>query len=67
MKDLTDLLIRASESGCTWLVESLLQSGRVDPTADDSYALRWAAENGHLEVARVIEEYINNELDKPIN
>ena len=59
MQDLTILLLNASEIGCTWLVkellrEELLQSGRVDPKAYDSFALRYAAANGHLEVVKIL-------------
>ena len=52
--DLTDLLIKASESGCVWLVKELLASGRVYPKARGSWALRWAAANGHLEIIKLL-------------
>ena len=59
MQDLTILLLNASEIGCTWLVkellrEELLQSGRVYPKAYASYALRLAANNGHLEIVKLL-------------
>jgi heme oxygenase len=32
------------------VVERLLQDKRVDPSADENYAVAWAAQNGHLAV-----------------
>ena len=34
----------------TEVVELLLGDERVDPAADDNYAIRWAAQNGRTEV-----------------
>ena len=32
----------------------LLADPRVDPSADNNYAIRWAAYNGHTEVVRLL-------------
>ena len=49
-----NLLLKAAEHGCTWLVKALLDSGAADPKAWDSEALRWAAYRGHTEIAKLL-------------
>lgn len=34
------------------LVRELLKDPSVDPSAEENYAIRWAAANGHVEVVR---------------
>jgi len=46
MKD----LIKACRNGDVKVVDRLLMDSRVDPSASDNYAIRWASGNGHLEV-----------------
>jgi hypothetical protein len=47
----------ASKSGRLEVVERLLQDERVDPSARDNQAVRWAAENGYLTVVdRLLED-----------
>jgi hypothetical protein len=47
----------ASKSGHLEVVERLLQDERVDPSARDNQAVRWAAENGYLTVVdRLLED-----------
>jgi hypothetical protein len=48
----------AAQNGHVAVVERLLQDTRVDPSADDNYAVREAAANGHLAVVdRLLEDY----------
>jgi hypothetical protein len=49
---LRGLWIRAVESDDVTTVASLLQTGRIDPGENDSYALRIAAKSGSLQVVR---------------
>ena len=34
------------------VVQELLKDKRVDPSANNNYAIRWASEKGHLEVVQ---------------
>jgi len=34
--------------------KEILKEEGVDPSADDNYAIRWAAQNGHLEVVKLL-------------
>ena len=34
----------------------LLEDGRVDPSADDNYAIKGASQNGHVEVVKLLLE-----------
>src|ERR1700733_14379838 len=43
----------ASEKGRTEVVRLLLTDERVNPTADNDYAIRLATQNGHTEVVRL--------------
>jgi len=36
------------------VIQELIEAG-ADPKACDSYALRWAAKNGHLEIVKLLE------------
>ncbi|KAI8900063.1 ankyrin repeat-containing domain protein [Globomyces pollinis-pini] len=46
----------AGENGHAEVIKLLLQDDRIDPTEDDSQALRLASENGHLEVVELLLE-----------
>jgi hypothetical protein len=46
------IFLNAAECGNLAVVELLLQNARVDPSAYDNYAVRWAAHEGHLAVVR---------------
>lgn len=52
--DADSLSGHASRKGHVEVVRLLLQDERVDPSAADNYAIRWASENGHTEVARLL-------------
>jgi len=49
-----DTLIAASRDGIPELVELLLASRVVDPTANNNYPIRIAAANGHLSVVKLL-------------
>ena len=51
---MNELLLKAAEHGCTWLVKALLDSGRVDSKTERSQALRWAAYGGHTEIVKLL-------------
>jgi hypothetical protein len=36
------------------MVKALLQDPRIDPSAANQYAIRWASKNGHLQVVDVL-------------
>jgi hypothetical protein len=36
------------------VVNRLLQDPRVDPSANDNYAIRWAVNNGHLDIVALL-------------
>ena len=44
-------------------VRFLLRDSRVDPSAEDNYAIKWSSENGHTEIVKLLLESskINNE------
>ena len=44
----------ASLQGHTETVKALLSDPRVDPSTDNSYALRWASQKGHTETVKVL-------------
>jgi hypothetical protein len=44
----------ASEKGHTDVVKLLLADSRVDPTADDNYAIKKASEKGHTDVVKLL-------------
>ena len=47
----------ACEEGHIEVIERLLQDERVDPAADDNFAIRAASENGHVVVvARLLQD-----------
>ena len=48
----TKTLRYASENGHSEVVRELLKDSRVDPSADNNYAIQRASKNGHLEVVR---------------
>lgn len=47
-------LQQATYWGCTDVVRVLLRDLRVDPSADNSAALRWAATRGHSSIVRIL-------------
>ena len=51
---LDDEMCHASENGHTAVVDLLLKDGRVDPAADDNYAIRWASYYRHTEVVKLL-------------
>jgi hypothetical protein len=55
-------LINASYDGHLTIVERLLQDKRVDPSADDNKAIRWASDNGYL---AVVERLLQDERVDP--
>lgn len=46
----------AARAGHVEVVRLLLKDGRINPGADDNYAIRWAARRGHTEVVRLLLE-----------
>ena len=52
----------ACKRGDLLLVEQLLQDARVDPSASDNCAIRWAAEDGH---SAVVERLLQDERVNP--
>jgi hypothetical protein len=39
------------------VVKALLSDPRVDPSADNNYAIRYASQNGYLEVIKLLKEH----------
>jgi Ankyrin repeats (3 copies) len=46
----------ASYNGYSEVVKILLMDERVDPSADDNEAIKWASANGHLEVVKLLRD-----------
>ena len=45
---------QASTNGHTEIVSLLLADPRVDPSADDNFAVRWASRYGRIEVVSLL-------------
>jgi ankyrin repeat protein len=48
-----DLMNAVSRTDNVELVKKILKSG-VDPAARDNYAIKWAADNGHTEIVKLL-------------
>ena len=53
-KDVQDLFLDASKKGHLFLVKLLLGDKRVNPTAVDNLAIRWASAYGHVEIVKLL-------------
>ena len=47
---------KAVENDYAKVVELLLRDKRVDPAADDNYAIKFAARNGHIKIVKMLVE-----------
>lgn len=47
-------MMKAIQKDKTEVVKLLLQDKRVDPSAEDNYAIRWASANGREEVVKLL-------------
>ena len=65
MKNLNETLIEFAKSGNYEMVLLCLENG-ADVQADDNYALNWSANNGHLDVCRLLIEHGAN-IESAIN
>ena len=59
-KDYDNALINSAKNGNIKIVKSILDSG-ANIHARDDYALRLASKNGHLDVVKYLQEYIDKE------
>lgn len=50
----------AAEKGYTEVVKLLLQDDRVDPSANDNEAIKWAASGRYVEIIKLLEEASKN-------
>ena len=51
-----DIFDNACDTGDLLLVKKLIRDPKVDPTLTDSYGLRWAARNGHIDIVTLLLE-----------
>jgi ankyrin repeat protein len=47
----------AADCGFTDAFKLLLSDARVDPSAQNNYALIYASQNGHLEIAKLLQSH----------
>ena len=47
-------MMKAIQKDKIEVVKLLLQDKRVDPSAEDNYAIRWASANGYTEVVKLL-------------
>ena len=49
-------LMYSAENGLTVVVKKLIEDG-ANVNAEDDCAIRWASENGHAEVVKLLKQY----------
>ena len=49
-------MMKAIQKDKTEVVKLLLQDKRVDPSAEDNYAIRWASANGYTDIVKLLLE-----------
>ena len=57
------LFYKACKKGMLKLVNKCIQHG-ADPTANNNYAIKWASHKGHVEVVKILENWIKNDIKK---
>src|SRR5579871_2143184 len=54
--DLNKIFIESCNEGKIETVRFLLRDNRVDPSAQDNFAIRWSSDNGHAKVVKLLLE-----------
>ena len=52
--DVNKLFMNSAKKGHVGVVKLLLKDPRVDPGADNNYAIKWASRNGHVEIVKLL-------------
>ena len=63
--DINDITIWACKNNNPLLLEKLLKISKIDPSANNQCAIRWAAEYGHLQVVETL--FQDPRVDPSIN